>query len=329
MANIWKVTLCILLQVVAIYCLSFCPRTLSENLRNVVIAGNNVIVGSSSTLYRLTPDMVEVESVMLDSPNRLLVANQTSSVEAVLACGSLSCSLSPSNDLSEIFWEGPILDPGESNVLAALSLTNEGTLSVTYGTRQSPSRPTTITRGSLLNSFQSPPYTFSEYAEQREPSTSVMREFLAVFSHENYQYFVVNVNSRVHITRLCLTDNGNQPSLFGTFASHFELELRCANSESATSATFVHSTEPFGVETVVLTFQVPTSDTFHICTFNLTEINERMDQKFETCINGTGNVGFQRNGQDPCPNFQPEQINAMVSPCTVYVTASELHSDMQ
>ena len=319
MANIWKVTLCILLQVVAIYCLSFCPRTLSENLRNVVIAGNNVIVGSLSTLYRLTPDMVEVESVMLDSPNRLLVANQASSVEAVLACGSLSCSLSPSNDLSEIFWEGPILDPGESNVLAALSLTNDSTLSVTYGVKQSLNKPSTITRCSLFNSFRSPPYMISPYAEQREPDISVMREFLAVFSHENYQYFVVNVNSRVHITRLCLTDNGNQPSSFGTFASHFVLELRCANSESANSATFVDSTGPFGVETVVLTFQVPTSDAFHICTFNLTEINERMDQKFETCIDGSGNVGLQRSGESPCPIFWPEQTDAMVSPIVTKV----------
>jgi len=109
MANIWKVTLCILLQVVAIYCLSFCPGTLSENLRNVVIAGNNVIVGSSSTLYRLTPDMVEVESVMLDSPNRLLVADQIRDEfleVAVLACGTSSCSLSPITALSDIVWEG-------------------------------------------------------------------------------------------------------------------------------------------------------------------------------------------------------------------------------
>jgi len=309
-----KVVLCLLLQIVAAYCLPFCPTLSSETLRNMVVAGNNVIVGSSSTLYRLAPDLVEVESVMLDSPNRLLVGDQIRDefIEvAVLACGSSSCSLSPITALSDIVWEGPVLDPGESNVLAALSLTNEGTFSVTYGTRRSPSRPSTITRGTLLNSFQSPPYTFGEYAEQREPSTSVMREFLAVFSHENYQYFVVNVNSRVHITRLCLMDNGNQ---FGTFASHFELELGCTNSESSTSATFVDSTEPFGVETVILTFQVPTSDAFHICTFNLSEINERMNQKFETCINGSGNVGLQRSGESPCPIVSPEQTAAMVSP---------------
>ena len=287
-----------------------------------MVAGNSIIVGSSSTLYRLTPDLVEVESVMLDSPNRLLVADQTRNEffeAAVLACGSLSCRLSPITALSDIVWKGPILDPGESNVLAALSLTNDSTLSVTYGVKQSLNKPSTITRCSLFNSFRSPPYMISPYAEQREPDISVMREFLAVFSHENYQYFVVNVNSRVHITRLCLTDNGNQPSSFGTFASHFELELRCANSESANSATFVDSTGPFGVETVVLTFQVPTSDAFHICTFNLTEINERMDQKFETCIDGSGNVGLQRSGESPCPIFWPEQTDAMVSPIVTKV----------
>ena len=288
-----------------------------------MVAGNSVIVGSSSALYRLTPNLVEVESMMLDSPNRLLVADQTGEERfetAVLACGSLSCSLSPITALSDIAWEGPVLDPGESNVLAALSLTSDGSLSVTYGTRQSPNRPTTITKGGLLNSYRSPPYIFSAYAEQREPTTSEMREFLAVFSHQNYHYFVVNVNSRVHITRLCQMDNGNQASPFGTFASHFELELRCSNSESAAAATFVDSTEPFGVETVLLTLQVPSSDTVHICAFNLSEINELMDQKFETCINGRGNVGFQRNGQSPCPILQAEQLDAMVSAFTRGIT---------
>ena len=333
MASIWKVVLCVLLQTAAVCCLPFCPAVPSETLRNVVVAGNSVIVGSSSALYRLTPDLVKVESVMLDSPNRLLIADQTRDERfegVVLDCGSLSCRLSPITDLSDNVWEGPVLDPGESNVLAALSLTNDGTLSVTYGTRQSSNRPTTITRGSLLNSFRSPPYTFSEYAEQREPNTSVMRKFLAVFSHENYHYFVVNVNRRAHIIRLCLTDNGNQASPLGTFASHFELELGCANSESATAATFVNSTEAFGVETVILTFQVPTSDTFHICAFNLSEINERMDQKFETCINGTGNVGFQRNGQTPCPFLLPEQIDVMVSPfynCSIKHALDQLCTD--
>ena len=79
----------------------------------------------------------------------------------------------------------------------------------------------------------------------RSPNTSIMRKFLAVFSHENYHYFVVNVNRRTHVIRLCQVDNGNQASPFGTFASHFELELGCANSESATAATFDNSTEQF------------------------------------------------------------------------------------
>jgi len=77
---------------------------------------------------------------------------------------------------------------------------------------------------------------------------------------------------------------------------------------------FVKFTEVFGVETVLLAFQVIPSDTFHICAFNLSEINERMDQKFETCINGSGMSGFDRDGQVPCPTLLPEQIDSMVSP---------------
>jgi len=141
-----------------------------------------------------------------------------------------------------------------------------------------------------------------------------MREFLAVFSNEGYQFFIVRINNETHITRLCLSDNGEEPSPLGTFASYFELELKCLSSEFATAANFVNSTEPFGVETVVLAFQVTTSDTFYICAFNLSEINERMDQKFESCTNGIGMSGFQRDREVPCPTLLPEQIDSMVSP---------------
>jgi len=285
-----------------------------------VVADNNVIMGSSSTLYRLSPDLVEVESMMLPPsslPNRLLVADTTRDGRfgrAVLACGSPHCTLSPVNRLSNTLWEGPVLDRGEINVLPAFSLTNNGTLSVTYGTRQSQTRPSTITRGTLLNSFRPEPPMFIQYTEQREPTVLDTREFLAVFSNEGYQYFVVSINSEAHITRLCLSDNGDQPSTLSTFASRFELELKCVNSELATAATFVSSAEPFGVETILLAFRVINTDTFHICAFNLSEINERMDQKFETCINGSGMSGFGRDEQVPCPTLLPEQIDSMVSP---------------
>ena len=187
---------------------------------------------------------------------------------------------------------------------------------MTFGTRRNQNNPSTITRGSLLNAFRSPPYTFSEYAVQREPST-VERVFLAVFSSQGYQYFVVSIDNEATITRLCLSDNGNQPSLNSSFASHFELELQCAGSEAATAATFVNSTEPFGVESVILSFEVPTSDTVHICAFNLSEVNEHMDQKLETCINGSGVTGFTRDEEIPCSTLLP---NASVRAYTLAIT---------
>ena len=158
---------------------------------------------------------------------------------------------------------------------------------------------------------------FIQYAEQREASIDLTREFLTVFSYNGYQYFIVSIDSEVVITRLCLSDNGDQESPLDTFASHFELELECASSESATAATFVNSTEQFGVETVLLAFQVAISDTFHICAFNLSEINERMNLKFETCINGSGISEF-RDREVSCPSLSPEQIDSMVSPSFIF-----------
>ena len=310
MAN-WmrKLPVCVLLHVAAVSCLSFCPQNSMETLRSVVVTNDTVIVGSSSALYRLTLDLVEVESVMINSTNRLLVADRSRDGMfggCVLACGSPRCTLTPVNKLSDTVWEGRILNPGKTNVLAAFFLVNDGTLSVTFGTRRNRDTPSTITRGSLLNAFGPPPYTFSEYAVQREPRT-VQREFLAVFSSCIYQYLVVDIDDQATITR-------NQPSCNGSFASHFELELQCAGSEAATAATFVNSTEPFGVESVLLSFEVPTSDTVHICAFNLSEINERMDQKFEMCINGSGDAGFTRDEEVPCSTLLP---SVSVSACSL------------
>ena len=288
-----KLLLCTLLHVAAVSCLSFCPQNSVETLRNVVVTNDTVIVGSTSALYRLTADLVEVESVMINSSNRLLVADRSETFGGcVLACGSPRCTLSPVNMLSTIVWEGHILHPGETNVLAAFSLVNDSTLSVTFGTRRNRDTLSTITRGSLLNAFGSPPYTFSETLVQREPP-AVQREFLAVFSSQGYQYFVVDMDDQATITR-------NRPACNGSFALHFELKLQCAGSEVVTAATFVDATEPFGEETVLLSFDTPTSDTVHLCAFNLSEINELMDQKLEMCINGSGNIGFTRDEEIPC-----------------------------
>ena len=327
MANWMRIVpVCVLLHVAAVSCLSFCPQNSMATLRNVVVTNDTVIVGSSSALYRLTHDLVEVESMMLNSQNRLLVADRSGDGMfggGVLACGSPRCTLSPVNMLSDTVWEGRILNPGRANVLAAFSLVNDGTLSVTFGTRRDQNNPSTITRGSLLNAFRSPPYTFSEYAMQME-TTTVQREFLAVFSSQGYQYFVANIDNEATITRLCLSDNGNQPSLNSSFASHFELELWCAGSKAATAATFVNSTEPFGVETVLLSFEVPNSDTFHICAFNLSKINEHMDQKLETCIKGSGDAGFTRDEGVPCSTLL-SNVSVSVSVHSL-VVVTEVHN---
>jgi len=109
MMRMLTVTLGVLLQVAAVSCLSFCPTMPSETLRNMVVAGSNVIVGSSSALYRPSPDLVEVESVMQGSPNRLLVAEGVTDGMLggiVLACGTTVCNFSLINNLSDIFWQG-------------------------------------------------------------------------------------------------------------------------------------------------------------------------------------------------------------------------------
>ena len=91
MRKMRKLLVCVLLHVAVVSCLSFCPQNSMETLRNVVVTNDTIIVGSSSALYRLTHELVKVESVMLNGQNRLLVADRRRDGMfggGVLACGT-------------------------------------------------------------------------------------------------------------------------------------------------------------------------------------------------------------------------------------------------
>ena len=320
-----------------------CPND-TETLRNVVFGSFNgsehVLVGSSEALYRISSSFEKEQGdfVFLDSPNQLLVVDQQGTYEgSVFHCGMLECSLSPLSDLSEHRWQvlSDGLTAGGGNIIGLFAPGPNGVSSLLLGekeSRQLPDRASRVAKGNLVNVDEGGAFSFNTLAIQEEVDVFRARDFLAVFSFQNFSYFIANLmytddNSvsvhQTRITRVCNDDigNGEQPPIF---TSNYELVLECPNPCSnhddyrPLAATFVNSDHPFGTEVAIVSFGGNCSnDSFRnvLCTYSISEVNRLMDLKFETCLQGgMDDVGFARNGNTvPCPQLSSVQISQSVS----------------
>ena len=329
---------------------SFCPNSnINENLRNMVVTGSHVIVGSTNALYRLDPSLSEIqETRTLSTPNRVLVADPGGTYsDSVLECGTVECSLSRITDLADVRWQvsSGVVRSASEEVVGIFAEGPNGTSSLHVGERaisDPVARRSSISKGDLVN-VDSSDNRFNPYAHQDESSDLRAREFLTSFKFQNFVYFVVRldiaVGSEVRLVRFCQGDRGGiQPGSEERplFASHYEAVLECSSGggngngnggsmPAGHSATFIDSQEPFGTESVVvssasLTGMGGSATQYSACAYNLTMINELMQRKYNTCIAGGDGednlVGFKRDEDDTpslCPTFTQEVINISVS----------------
>ena len=314
-----------------------CPND-TETLRNVALGSFNgseqVLVGSSEALYRISSSFNKRQGdvVFLDTPNRLLVVDQQGTYEgSVLHCDTLQCSLLPLSNLSVIRWVAPSDKAGGGNVVALFASGLNGVSSVLLGESESEQqlsvRTSRIAKANLVNVDQGGGYSLNALVLQQEVNASLRREFLTVFSFGNFSYLIASLMytdasssslQEVRITRVCNGDPGNGE----LFTSYFELVLECPNlcgslDFQPLAATFVDSDKPFDIEVAIVSFGGNCDDgSFHstLCSYNISEVNRLMDLKFETCIQGVGNVGFERDGNTAqCLELTPLSISQSVS----------------
>ena len=331
---------------------SFCPNSnANENLRNMVVMGSHVIVGSTNALYRLNPSLSEVqETRLLSQPNRMLLADPGGTYsDSVLECGTVDCSLSRITNLADIRWQvsSGVVRSANEEVVGIFAEGPNGTSSLHVGERaisDLEAQASSISKGDLVN-VDLTDNQFNPYAYQYETIDVRPREFLTAFKFQNFVYFVVRLDgvsgSEVRLVRFCQGDRGGiEPGSEDRplFASHYEAVLDCSsgsrngngNGGSMTaghSATFIDSQEPFGTESVVVSFASlsgmdASATQYSACAYNLTMINELMQRKYNTCIaggEGSDNlVGFARDEvQMPltCPTFTQEVIT--ISVCAI------------
>ena len=126
----------------------------SETLRNVLLTGSGtLVVGSNTTLRRLSPELAELQAVSLpdDEVNRLLIGDPGGTFsDRILSCVGMSCALLDIDDITNQSWEA-------SNVLLLGNLTAHGLFvsdregeSILTVALQNEQRPSFIIRGRLV-----------------------------------------------------------------------------------------------------------------------------------------------------------------------------------
>ncbi len=313
---------------------AFTPSYPDEELRNIIVTHSSIVVGSSRALYRLEPDLVEVQKRIIGTPNRLLVTDLNGTfLGKVLECGTLECNLAPISNLSEITWHvnSGLVSNDTYNVVGIFALGPNGTSALTIGERDYVplsmiAVPSTITKGELVNfDHIIGPQRFGQYAYQSESKRREKR-FLTSFIYENFTYFLATVEVatseiQIRLFRFCKEDEGKVTGPDAPrFTSHYEIQLQCLlqdnmRDQELYSAIFLKSTEAFGAPTLLLAVAATTSGpdiNDYVCAYSLDEINERIQTKYETCLDGgvaeDDQVGFKRDGsQNPCPVLTPIQ----------------------
>ena len=292
-------------------------------------------------LYRLNPGSLSLEDRrQLGSVNRLLVTDPGGMYNgSVLECEEQVCALTPINNLTDIRWQvsDGLVRRGTENVIGIFAPAANGT-SALFGEQQTMILQSSIRKGNLINVNMPESSVFNRLAIKNEFSIFIPREFLAVFTDQNFTFFVVRIGivdragmqmDQMRVVRFCNDDPGSQKQ----FVSHFELVGECTGSSSnttniPTAATYVGANSAFGTAALLVTFMGDGKTIQCMCAYSVSTINDLMTQKFRDCLDGIGNghKGFEREVQENCPmGLMDEQKEGQVSDQYIFVEFRNIH----
>lgn len=279
----------------------------------VRLGNDSLVAGSKDYLYLLNSSLGVISSRTISPVNRMLLIIDVPEVsgEVVLACQSDECSLHSSGNFSivhEVDFDIVELD-------AVLLGGDRGVFSVMSGGSIFVARPN-YEPAQVTSSISKLSYSFSESTldisltgSQEETDRFQERTFMTRFIYGGFIYYVfylqlVNLEE-LRIARHCLDDSGGSSNSLTTYT---EAHLQCDTAANAvpTAATFLElNGEPF----ILLAMKSLVDSSNRICLFNLTEIDQKMDDKLTSCANGNGQLDLQRNSRSNCPMLDQSQID--------------------
>ena len=280
----------------------------------------SLVLGSDLALQRFNDQLVMQQIVLLpeDQTNRLLIGDPGGTYSgSFMSCMRMACELLDAEDITNQRWIGSNVLQDGTFVVSGLFVPGPGEDGVSVFTALlrndvEAMRASTIRRGSVEGFDDPDNQNYITHAFQIESSSFIPREFLTVFEHRGFSYYVNTMtiddeesddNIQIRVVRICNNDT-SPPTSENSFSSYFEMQLECGSSETAvpTAATFVSSDL-----TVVVTIATDT-DNF-MCVYELAEINRIMYQKFNSCRYGMGSTGLNRVMVYDCIEFDDVRLN--------------------
>ena len=276
-----------------------------EKLRNLLLVGKNVLAGSERNLYRLDyQNLTLKQSVELSRINRLLLKlNDTGSSGDVLSCQNDTCSLFSSDDLTTkipvtIPNNNPTapnsLIPGEEDLVGIIAIDQSFYVAREnlVGNEDIPSAISRIAYVTVDNNLE-----LSLSLKLSEGSIFTERKFLVTFGENDFVYVVYELSEenkavdRLRIGRVCKNDTGNGGDTISTYT---EAKLECEGGSASSSASVVTID---GYLMVLVAENSGSGSTNNvICSFNVSEINQAMNDKLNCCKNGEGKIDLERQG---------------------------------
>ena len=294
----------------------------SETLRNLLVTEvGSLVLGSNFALRRLDAHLDMLQTVYLPEgqPNRLLVNDPDGTYNgSFMSCTRTACELLDVENITRQLWmSSDVLLDGTLNVLGLFVPGPDGN---SVFTALLPNdfdtiRASTIRRGRVVGSSNN--QDFMILAFQAESTPFVMREFLTAFQHQGFSYYVV-IDSIVQtrVVRIC----NNDTTAFTAFDSYFEIQLECGTYYGIavpTAATFVSLDSTIAVS-------VATDTENLLCVYELSQINQLMFDKYNSCRYGEGVAGLARQMTFNCVLFDEDRLNNPVMLVSVIIIHKQL-----
>ena len=287
-------------------------QKLNDTLRNMLILSDGtILVGSTSRIYKLGSSLAEEMSIAISERNRLLLQiNDTGLSADILSCQENGCFLLDSQDLSNTTVVSPtptsVLFPGTDDIPGVFV----GNRQLFVARDNFQSIVSSLSKLSYTEVSSGTSLPLSIDGKQRETLQFISREFLTSFQHHGFVYYVfvvTRLGMHLQVARICTDDAGASDSNIRVLTTYTEAELQCSEIVNNVAATFVE----YNGEPLILV-----SVNNVICSFNVSYIDERMDNKLDNCKNANGLLNLVRDSQGSrtaCPSgFSEEQKNVSI-----------------
>ena len=299
-----------------------------DSLRNMLLVGDSVLVGSSTNIYRLNSSTLEILNfINVTGLNRLLISVEDTGFGGdVLSCQKEECILLDSTSLamtsvSILNNKASVLIPGDHDLTGIVATSDTSIFTARENFVGDSSNRIASSISKLTYTLNNEELELSLVGSQVEVSLFTERRFLTVFKTDDYVYYMydlvdgfVDATNNLRISRTCITDPGSGNSL--DLATFTEAILQCSgvSSETVSSATTV----TIDGHLMILVNIFTESNNNEICSFNVSKINEVMDNQLEICKNGNGMLDLKRTGSsNNCPSglSEPQKLVSYVYNC--------------